>query len=38
MLKHTTKHTIIDTYQKKGFRATVTDGEDESVVVKLRRY
>lgn len=38
LLRHTTKHTIISRYGREGFRATVTEDEENNLNVSLVRY
>jgi hypothetical protein len=38
ILKHTTKNTIISKYSKMGYRANVTEDEEQNVQVELVKY
>lgn len=37
LLRHTTKHTIVNKYRRDGFRATVTEDANQNMTVKLTR-
>lgn len=37
LLRHTTKHTIINKYRREGFRADVSEDENQNLNVKLTR-
>lgn len=37
LLRHTTKHTIMDTYRRQGFRADVTEDANQNLNLKLSR-
>ena len=37
LLRHSTKHTIVDRYKRQGFRATVTEDQEKNLNVELTR-
>lgn len=37
ILRHTTKHTIVNKYRRQGFRAEVTEDKDKNLNIKLSR-
>lgn len=38
VLKHTTKHALVNTYRKQGFRATYTEDAEQNINLVLQRY